>query len=94
MKSSSLVALPLHSDSAAGLGTIFGQRGPLDVAKVGDRDDHILVGIEVLRVEFLGRRTDLGPSRVGVFVLEFDGLSLDDASSAPRRFRESRCSGR
>ena len=45
---------------------------------MGDRDDHILVGIEVLRVEFLGRRTDLGSSRVGVFVLQFDGLSLDD----------------
>ncbi len=68
----------LHSDSAAGLGTIFGQRGPLDVAKVGDRDDHVLIGIEVLRIEFLGGRTDLGPSRVGVFVLQFDGLSLDD----------------
>ena len=68
----------LHTDAAARLGTVFGQRSPLDVAQMRDRDDHILVGIEILRIELLGGRTDLRPSRVGVLVLELDRLGLDD----------------
>ena len=42
------------------------------------RDHHILVGIEVLRIEFLCRKSDFSPPRITVLLLHLKGLVLDD----------------
>ena len=63
--------------AAAVLKTVFRQRGTLDIAGVGNGDDHVLVGVEILGVEFIGRRYDLGPAGISVFFLEFLSLLLD-----------------
>ena len=44
---------------------------------MGNGDDHVLVGVEILGVEFIGRRYDLGPAGISVFFLEFLSLLLD-----------------
>ncbi len=68
----------LHSNSAARLGAVLCQRSSLDVAQMRNRDDHVLIGVEVLRVELTCGRTDFCPSRISILVLEFDSLCLDD----------------
>ena len=45
---------------------------------MGDGDDNIIIGIEVLGVEFLGGEGDLGTPGIAVFLLEFERLLLDN----------------
>ena len=58
-----------HADASPALGTELGQRGALDVAQMRNGDDHLVVGIEVLGVEFLSAGHDLGAALVAVLVL-------------------------
>ena len=69
----------LHSDSSSVLETVFGEGCPLDVSEVRDGDDHILICIEVFRIEFLCRKSDLRTSLVSVLLLHLHGLILDDS---------------
>ncbi len=69
----------LGADAAAALRAVFGQRGTLDVAEVRDRDDNVLIRVEVFRVEIFRGGSDLGAARVAVFFLEVAELVLDDA---------------
>ena len=61
-----LLARP-HADAplaAAALGAIGGDRRPLDVAGVGHRDRHVLVGDQVLDPQLAALVDDLGPALV------------------------------
>ena len=69
----------LGTDAAAVLETVFGQRGALDVAEVGNRDDHVLVSVEVLGIEVFGARSYLGAALVAVLGDEVLHLVLDNA---------------
>ena len=68
----------LHSDTASVLEPVLGERGSLDVAEMRNCYDHILVCIEVLRIELFGRHRDFSPARVTVLFLHLEGLVLDD----------------
>ena len=68
----------LHSDSASVLKTVFGERCPLDISEMRDSDHHILVSIEVLRIELLCRKSDFRPAGIAVFLLHLESLVLDD----------------
>ena len=46
---------------------------------MGYCDDHILVCIEILRIEFISGHCYLGPSCISIFFLHLHGLILDDA---------------
>ena len=46
---------------------------------MGDRDDLVLVGVEVLGVELILGEGDFGAAGIAVFFLELPGLVLDDA---------------
>src|SRR5262249_30231837 len=66
-----------HADAslaAAALRTVGRDRGPLDVARVGDGDRHVLVGDQVLDAELTALVDDLGPAPVGELVA--DALQL------------------
>ena len=67
-----------HADPAAPLLAVGGQRQRLDVAALGDRDHHLLVGDQVLHVE-LALMGDLGPPLVAVGVGDLLELVLDEA---------------
>ena len=69
----------LHSDTSPVLGLVLGEGCPLDIAQVGNRNHHILIGIEVLRIEFIRRECYLSPSCITVLLLHLHGLILDDA---------------
>ena len=69
----------LHSHSSSGLGPVFGERSPLDIAKVGNGHHHVLVRIEVLRIEFIRRHRDFGTSCIAILLLHAEGLILDDS---------------
>ena len=69
----------LDAHAAAVLRAELGERGALDVAQVGDRDDLVLVGVEVLGVELILGEGDFGAAGIAVFLLELAGLVLDDA---------------
>ena len=43
----------LDSDSSPILGSVFCQGCPLDVAQVRNGNHHILIGIEIFRIEFI-----------------------------------------
>ena len=65
-----------HADASPALGAELGQRGALDVAQMRNGDDHLVVGIEVLGVEFLSAGHDLGAALVAVLVLHLYELVL------------------
>ena len=78
------VVLVLHvhpgdADAAALLLAVGGQRKRLDVARVRDRDDHLLVGDQVLDVDLVLGVRDLGPAVVAVGVLDLEQLLADQA---------------
>ena len=68
----------LQTLAAALLLTVGGDRQALDVARLRDRDDHVLLGDEVLDVEVLGRRRDVGAALVGELLAHLAHLVLDD----------------
>ena len=77
-----VVVLEVHAgdaDPAAALLAVGRERQRLDVAGVRDRDDHLLVGDQVLDVEVvLGRRDDRAPL-VAVALRDLEQLLLDQA---------------
>src|SRR5262245_2182384 len=67
-----------HALAAAALTPIRLDVGALDVAGARDRDDHLLVGQQVLDRQLGGLGQDLGAPRVAVLVLDRDQLRSDD----------------
>ena len=68
---------PDDPDAAAALLAVGGQRERLDVARVGDRDHHLLVGDQVLDVEVVLGRRDLRAALVAVALGDLQQLLLD-----------------
>ena len=56
----------------------FRKRRTLDVSHVGDGDDHLIVGIEVFRIEFFRSIYDFRTAVVTVFLFHFNQFVLDD----------------
>ena len=69
----------LHSHSTSVLSLVFSKGCSLDISEVRDCDHHILVRIEVFRIELLSRESDLRSSLVTVLLLHLHCLILDDA---------------
>ena len=69
----------LAAHAAAGLGAVFGKRGTLDITQMGNGDDHVLIGVEVLGVDVVGGRSNLSATGVAVLGYQFLHLLLDDA---------------
>ena len=65
------------ADAAAALLAVGGERQRLDVARVRDRDDHLLVGDQVLDVEVVLGRRDLRAALVAVALGDLEQLLLD-----------------
>ncbi len=63
------------------LRSVFGQRGALDVSHVRDGDHHLVVGVEVFRIELFGAHHDLGAAFVAVLLLDLQHLLLHDAQT-------------
>ena len=61
------------------LRTEFRQRSTLDIAQMGNRNDLVLIGIEIFRIEFVFGQRDFRPARIPVFLFQLTGLFLDDA---------------
>ena len=68
----------LLADSAAGLRTEFGERGTLDISKMGDGDDHILIGVEVFRIELVGAHGNFAAAGISVLRLHLGALIFHD----------------
>ena len=64
--------------AAAALGAVLGQLRPLDVAALGDGDDHVLALDQVLVVEVALPLDDLGAARHGEELLHLAELVGDD----------------
>jgi hypothetical protein len=69
---------PGHAHAAAALLAIRGQRQRLDVARLRDRDDHLLVGDQVLDVELVLGVRDLGAALVAIALGDLRQLLLDE----------------
>ena len=67
----------LDPAATALLGAVGGQRQRLDVAGVGDRDDHLLVGDQVLDVDLVLAGRDVGAALVGEALGDLPELLLD-----------------
>ena len=65
---------PGHADAAALLLAVGGERQRLDVARVRDRDDHLLVGDQVLDVDLVLGVGDLRAPLVAVAVADLEQL--------------------
>ena len=57
---------------------VFSERSPLDISEMRDSNHHILIRIEVLRIEFLGRHRYLRTSRITELLFQFHRLLLDN----------------
>ena len=57
-----------HADAAAALLPVGRHGQPLDVARAGDRDDHVLLGDHVLELERVLAGHDLGAAVVALRV--------------------------
>ena len=68
----------LHAYAASVLGLVFCKRSPLDISEMRNRDDLVIIGIEVLRIELFCVRYDFRPSFIAIFGLELHGFVLDD----------------
>ena len=67
-----------HALAAAPLAPVRLDVRPLDVARARDRDDHLLVGEQVLDRELGRLGDDLGPARVAVLLLDREQVLADD----------------
>jgi len=56
----------------------FSQRRTFDVPKVGNGDDHFIIGVEIFGIEVFRSIHNLGASNVTVFFLDFQQFVLDD----------------
>ena len=72
----------LEAPPAAALPLIGGDRDPLDVAGVGDGDDHVLFGDQILDREVVLIREDLGAAVVSEGLGDLLHLLLQDAHPA------------
>ena len=68
----------LHADPAAVLRTVLGQRSTLDITHMRNGDHHLLIGVEIFRIELLGAHHELRAAFVAVFLPQLDHLVLDD----------------
>ena len=68
----------LESLAAAALQAVFGGGRAFHITAVGKRDDHRVVGDEVLHRHFAGLGEDRALARGGVFVTDGAQLVLDD----------------
>ena len=68
----------LHSHAAPILGAELRKEGALDIAAVRDGDDHILIGIEIFRIEFVSGESNLCTALIAEFLLELHRLLLDN----------------
>ena len=80
---------PHHAAAAAVLLAVGRERQPLGVARVGDRDHHLLVGDHVLDVHVALEVGDLGAPLVAVALVDLVEL-LDDHRVDPGRVAEDR----
>ena len=64
--------------AAAPLRPVVGQRRALDIALMGDGDDHVLPLDQVLIVDIAVIFDDLGPARRGEFLFHLSQFSGDD----------------
>ena len=71
----------LRADAVLLLCAEFGQLRAFDVAQVRDGDHHLVVGIEVLGVEFGGGEADFRAAFVAVFLFHFQQFVLDDLTA-------------
>ena len=85
------VFIPTRPAAAAPLRAVGRDRGALDVAGVGDRDRHVLVGDQVLDRDLVGGVDDLGAARVAVVVADLPQLVADDLVDARRARRGCPC---
>ena len=69
---------PHHADPAAALDAVGGDRQPLDVAGARDRDDHVLLGDQLLEVDLALGRQDLGAAVVAELLAHLLELLADD----------------
>ena len=67
----------LRTHTSAVLCAELAQRRTLDVAQVRDGDDHLVVGVEVFRVEIAREGVDFRAALVTIFVADFHKLLLD-----------------
>ena len=68
----------LRSYSAPALRTEFAERRAFDIAHVRDGDNHLVVGVEILGIQFLRRIDNIRPTLIAVFVFDFLKLVFDD----------------
>ena len=73
---------PGDADPAAVLHAVGRERQRLDVARLRDRDDHLLVGDQVLDVEVVLGGRDLRPALVAVGLRDLGELLIEDAVDA------------
>ncbi len=71
------MSIPVIADPAAALLAVGRQRQRLDVAGVGDRDHHLLVGDQILDVDLALGVGDLGTALVAVGLGDLGQLVLD-----------------
>ena len=69
----------LDAHAAPVLRPVFGQRSALDIAHVRNGDDHLVVGIEIFRIELFGTHDDFRAAFVAVLLLYLQRFVLDDA---------------
>ena len=60
------------------LGPVKGERGALDIARMGNGYEHLLIHDEIFHGHVLGINDDLGPSFISVFAFNFFKLLDDD----------------
>ena len=53
------------------------ERSTLDIAQMGDGNDHLIIGIEVLGVEFLGCVDNLATTNIPVAFLDLEEFFTD-----------------
>ena len=68
----------LHSYSTSILSLVLSKRCSLDISEMRNCNYNILISIEVLWVEFLCRKCNLGSSLITVFLLHLKSFILDD----------------
>lgn len=78
MKSSSRVALPLAPTPPRFWVRYSASGVRFDIAQVRNGDDHLVVGVEILRVELFGSVNDLRAPFVAVFGLHLQQFVLND----------------